>query len=313
MNLRVTAIREEAEGIRSFELRDPEGAELPAFEAGAHVQVSVTLPDGRVVQRPYSLLGDPLDRSRYRIAVRLETDGRGGSRFMHERIDEGSDLRVAPPENAFPLREAPHTLLIAGGIGITPILSMVRTLSRRGRSYELHYMARTTSRMAFRQELEAIAGARTHFYITNTTPSRTALAGVLRTPTSGTHAYVCGPPEMIRAVTARGERAGWPAHHIHVERFGPQSRAGDRAIDVYLERSALTLHVGPGESILDAVLSAGVWAPYECQRGACASCMTRVVAGSPDHRDSCLSEALRDRYMCTCVSRAHSDHLTLDL
>lgn len=314
MALRVTDIRDEAEQIRSFELRDPGGADLPPFEAGAHLQVEVELANGRVAQRHYSLLGDPRDRSRYRIAVLLEAEGRGGSRFMHERIEPGSILRAASPENGFPLLDADHTILIAGGIGITPLLSMVQTLVHHGRSFELHYAARTPARMAFGEGIEALAGDRAHFYFTHVEPPQLVdLEALLATPRRGTHVYVCGPPVLIRMVTSLGEQAGWPKGQIHFESFGPTLLPGDRVIEVHLERSALTVQVVPGETILDAILNAGVWAPYECRRGECASCMTRVVAGEPDHRDVCLSEGLREQYMCTCVSRAHSTHLTLDL
>jgi len=314
MTLRVAAIRDEADGIRSFDLRDPEGAELPPFEAGAHLEVEVELPNGWAATRHYSLLGDPRDRRRYRIAVLLEAEGRGGSRFMHERVEPGASLRVAEPENGFPLLEAEHTILIAGGIGITPILSMVRTLAQQGRSYELHYGARTPDRMAFGEPIKALAGERAHFYFSHVEPPQLVnLEALLATPRRGAHVYVCGPPVMIRMVTSLGEQAGWPKGQIHFESFGPTRLPDDRVIDVYLERSAVTVQVSPDETVLDAILNAGVWAPYECRRGECASCMTRVVAGEPDHRDVCLSSDLREHYMCTCVSRAHSTHLTLDL
>ncbi|MGE3525261.1 MAG: 2Fe-2S iron-sulfur cluster-binding protein [Gemmatimonadales bacterium] len=315
LTLRVTDTRAEAVGIRSFELRDPGGADLPPFEAGAHLQVEVQLPDGRAGLRQYSLLGDPRDRGRYRIAVLLEAEGRGGSRFMHERVERGSILRAAGLENGFPLMlTADHSILIAGGIGITPILSMVRALAQAGRGFELHYAARTPARMAFREEIEALAGGTAHFYHTHVEQPRPLdLEALLATPGPGAHAYVCGPPGLIRAVTSLGAEAGWPRGRIHSESFGPKRRAGDLPIEVCLERSALTLQVAPGETILDAILDAGVWAPSECRRGECASCMTRVVAGEPDHRDICLTPELQKTYMCPCVSRAHSSHLTLDL
>lgn len=313
--LRVTDVRDEAEGIRSFELRHLEGADLPPFTAGAHLQVEVGLPDGRSALRHYSLLGDPLDRSSYRIAVLFEADGRGGSRFMHECLRPGATVQVAPPENGFPLRsEAEHTVLIAGGIGITPILSMVWTLARQGRSYEVHYAARTPERMAFRREVEDLAGDKARFYFTHIErPEPLDVGKVVAAPTPSAHVYVCGPLGMIRAVSSAGEAAGWPRGRIHHEGFGPSQRVDDRGIEVHLERSDITVTVAPGETILDAILSAGVWAPFECRRGSCGSCMTRVSAGEPDHRDVCLSDVLRETYMCTCVSRARSSHLTLEL
>lgn len=315
MTLQVASTRDEADGIRSFDLRDPAGAELPPFEAGAHLPVTVELPDGKVALRHYSLLGDPRDRSRYRIAVLLEAEGRGGSRFMHECIEPRAALQVAPPENGFPLRlDAEHSILIAGGIGITPLLSMVETLRQQGRSYELHYAARTPDRMAFRQEIEALAGPKAHFYYTHVAKPRALnLEGLVASPRPGVRLYVCGPPGLIHLVTTLATKAAWPRDRIHFESFGPKQLPGDRTITVHLERSALVVEVAPGETILDALLEAGVWAPYDCRRGECASCMTRVIAGVPDHRDVCLSPGLREQYLCTCVSRAQSGHLTLDL
>jgi vanillate O-demethylase ferredoxin subunit len=191
---------------------------------------------------------------------------------------------------------------------------MVRALAQEGSSYEVHYGARTPAQMAFREGIEALAGEKAHFYFSHVErPREVDLAALLATPRPGEHVYVCGPTGMIRAVTTLGEEAGWPAGRIHSESFGATRRVGDRAIAVYLERSALTVQVAAGQTILDTILDAGVWAPYECRRGECGSCMTRVVAGKPDHRDLCLSQTLRETYMCTCVSRTHSDHLTLDL
>lgn len=314
MTLCVTDIRDEAERIRTFELRDPGGAELPPFEAGAHLEVEVKLPNGQAATRSYSLFGDPRDRRRYWIAVLKEPGGQGGSRFMHDRLEPGSSLRVAPPENGFPLLDADHTILVAGGIGITPLLSMVQTLGHHQRSYELHYAARTPARMAFGERIAALAGERAHFYFTRVEPpQRVDLEALLATPRRGAQVYVCGPQDLLRTVTSLGEKAGWPRGQIHFESFGPARLPGDRVIEVRLERSALTLQVAPGETILDAILDAGVLAPYECRRGQCAACMTRVVAGEPDHRDVCLSQELREDYLCPCVSRAHSTHLTLDL
>lgn len=229
MNLLVTDIRDEAERIRSFELRDPEGAELPPFEAGAHLQVEVEFPDGQTALRRYSLLGDSRNRSCYRIAVLLEADSRGGSLFMHERIEAGSSLRVAPPQNGFPLLEAKHSILIAGGIGITPILSMVRTLGQHGRSYELHYAARTPARMAFREGIEDLAGERAHFYFTHVErPQLVDFKALLATPTPGAHVYVCGPPGLIGAVISLGDVHVRLARTFHSPHLGPVTEVQSR-------------------------------------------------------------------------------------
>lgn len=313
--LRVTDLWNETPTIRSFELRSVDGGDLPRFDAGAHLPLEVVLPNGQRGIRQYSLFGDSEDRSRYRIAVLLEPDGRGGSRYLHEQVTPGSILRAQPPENAFPLAlQAEHSILVAGGIGITPILSMIRTLERHGRSYDVHYTARTSAEMAFRETIESLAGGRGHLHFTRVeAPHTLDLRSLLTTPIPGVHLYVCGPRGMIRNAVALCEEYGWPRGQLHVESFGAKQRAGDRAIDVHLRLSGLTVQVGPGETILAALLEAGVWAPSECGRGECGSCMTRIIDGEPDHRDVCLSQEMRSRYICTCVSRAHSDHLTLDL
>lgn len=313
--LQVAAIRDEAEAIRSFELRHAAGSRLPPFDTGAHLTLEVELPDGTLAPRQYSLLGDPSDRDCYRIAVLREDAGRGGSRFLHDRISPGSQLRAAAPENGFPLLPgAEHTILIAGGIGITAILGMARALERAGASFELHYVARTPDRMAFRETIATLAGARARFYHSEPPWCRPlVLADVLRAPHAGGQVYVCGPTGLIRAASAAAAQAGWSRRQVHFEGFGPKQRAGDHPITVHLARSGITVNVVAGQTILDALLDAGVWAPYECRRGTCASCMTPVVSGLPDHRDLCLSDALREHHICTCVSRATSDHLTLDL
>lgn len=315
MALTVAQIREEADEIRSFELRDPAGRALPAFTAGSHLTVAVPLPDGQTASRHYSLCSDPRDRSRYRIAVLREHAGRGGSRFLHTQVQRGDTLQVTAPDNGFPLApEATHSVLIAGGIGITPVVSMMHALAHQGGSYEVHYAARTPERMAFRTEVEKIAGARAQFYHTGTTaPRRLDLAALLAAPRAGVHVYVCGPGRLLRDVRAVSEANGWPSHRVHTESFGPAARPEDGPVEVYLARSAMTVPVAPDETILDALLAAGVWAPYECRRGSCGSCMTRVIGGDPDHRDTCLSDTLRAAHFCPCVSRAHSTHLTLDL
>lgn len=313
--LRVTDIHDETGSIRSFEFRPADSGMLPEYEAGAHLEVEVELPDGQRALRPYSLIGDQADRHRYRIAVLLEADGRGGSRYLHQQVGPGTVLRAARPENAFAMApRAEHSIMLAGGIGITPILSMIRTLERQGQSFEVHYTARTPMEMAFRETIGSLDGGAGHLYYSRVAGHQSLdLRSLLANPKPGVHLYVCGPRGMIRSVLELSGEFGWPRGQLHFESFGAKQLPDDRAIDVHLALTGITVRVAPGETILEALLKAGVWAPSECGRGECGSCMTRLIDGEPDHRDVCLSQEMRSSYLCTCVSRARSGHLTLDL
>lgn len=313
--LEVAATNDVALDIRELVLRAPGGEALPRFEPGAHIQLRVETAPGVRAWRAYSLVGDPEARTEYRIAVLYERDGRGGSRFVHEQLGVGTSVHVLPPANEFQLTPgAGHTVLIAGGIGVTPILSMTRELARRGASFEVHYVARVPQRMAFRGELESLAPGRVTVYFDQVPEPRPLVLGdVLANAASGKHMYVCGPPGMIRAAFATARELGWADHQLHAESFGAKKKAGDRPIDVELARSGFSVHVNEDQTVLEALLEAGVWAPHDCLRGECASCTTRVLEGEPDHRDICLTDELRRDHMTTCVSRVHGDHLVLDL
>ncbi len=314
MKLEVTRISEVAEGVRSFELRSLGGGELPAFVPGSHLVIQVK-PDGRTEKRRYSILSDAADRARYEIAVLRESTGRGGSRFMHEVVREGDTLEVSEPRNDFPrASHASHSILIAGGIGITPILAMLRKFVSDGASVEIHYAARASETMAYGNEVERLAGDRATLYFGGRAGDAPLdLTAVLSAPTDETHVYVCGPAGMIRATRDIASQQGWRPEQIHFESFGGSAQPGDRPIMVELARSQMSLEVAASQSILDAMLEAGVWAQYECKRGECGMCMTPVLEGEPDHRDVFLAEQDRGRFMCTCVSRARGNGLVLDL
>jgi ferredoxin-NADP reductase/predicted pyridoxine 5'-phosphate oxidase superfamily flavin-nucleotide-binding protein len=315
LSLRVKKTWHETDRIKGFELAAADGSLLPPFEPGAHLPVKVRDRSGAWVERHYSLLSNPADRQHYRIGVLMEPNGRGGSLYLHNTLKTGDSLQAGPPANAFPLETgATHSILLAGGIGITPLLSMAHTLKAHGKSFELHYSARRFADLAFRQDIVHLAGHRAHFYASREPGApRLDLQFLLGRPTHGTHVYICGPRAMIVTVRELAETIGWPPEQIHFESFGAAASPDDRALTVILARSGRSISVPAGRGILDVLLEAGVAVPYDCRRGECSLCMTRFLAGEPEHRDLCLSAEERSELMCVCVSRAHSKNLTLDL
>ncbi len=319
LSLQVAGIGQENARVKSFRLRAAAGRMLPGFEAGAHIQVKVTLPDGTASQRHYSLLSDPDDRSCYEIGVLKENTGRGGSRFMHEHVHAGDVLEIRVPKNEFALADqAEHSILIAGGIGITPMLAIMHTLAAAALSFELHYSARTQAGLVFRDRIESIAGGRARFYATREANGpdenrRVDLQQLLAKPKPGVHVYICGTRRLIMAVRDIATDNGWPASQIHFESFGARPLPGDRPVQVHLNRSNSAITVPADQSILDTLLAAGVNVPHDCKRGECSLCATRVLDGEAEHRDMCLSKEQRAASMCVCVSRARGEALLLDL
>ncbi|WP_326541567.1 PDR/VanB family oxidoreductase [Pseudorhodoferax sp.] len=308
--VRVEAVRREAQDVHSYELRRPDGAPLPPFAAGAHIDLH--LPGGLV--RSYSLTNAQTERQRYVVAVARDAGGRGGSRCVHERLHVGALLRIGPPRNLFPLHEdAGHSVLIAGGIGITPLRAMQARLAQLGRPWELHYASRTRASAAFADELQAL-GAPVHLYFSDTASGRIDLARTVQAAPAGAHFYCCGPQTMLQAFETA--TAALPAERVHLERFAAQQApALDGGFVVELARSGRRLPVAPGTTILDTLLAHGVDAPYSCMQGICGACETRVLDGLPEHRDSVLGEAERagNRTMMVCCSGARSPVLRLDL
>ena len=315
LSLKVERIRQEAEQIKSFRLRATNGEPLPAFKPGAHLQIKVQLPDGHHAERHYSLLSNPNNRDFYEIAVLAETNGRGGSLYLHEQIHEGDTIESRMPKNDFPMASsATHSILIAGGIGITPTLSMLHKLVAAEQSFEMHYSARSDSAFTFHDRIKQLAGNKAHFYASQDPHSqRLDLEHLLSTPKSGVHVYVCGPRRMISAVRDIAAAQGWPTAQIHFESFGTQPLANDRPFRIHLAKSNRTLTVPTEHSILDTLLDAGVDVPHSCKRGECSMCNTQVLEGEPDHRDLCLNAEERAISMCVCVSRARGKMLKLDL
>jgi ferredoxin-NADP reductase len=295
-----------ADGVLALTLRHPLGEELPAWEPGAHIDVLL----GPDLERQYSLCGDPADRHTWRIAVLREPDGRGGSAYVHGELRQGDKVRVRGPRNHFALASAPRYRFIAGGIGITPILPMLATAQAAGAEWTLLYGGRTRGSMAFTEELGA--------YGDRVTIAPQDESGLLDLPSvlddvpEGTLVYCCGPGPLLDAVEAR-----CPGGLLHVERFQPkeQETGPDSAFEVVLERSGQTLTVPEGVSVLDTVRAAGVEVLYSCAEGTCGTCETDVLDGTPDHRDSVLSDEEREagETMLICVSRCRGQRLVLDL
>ena len=308
--LRVVRVRPAADRVLCYVLADPLGGELPSWAPGAHVDVY--LPPA--MTRQYSLSGDPADRRHWRVAVLLEEDGRGGSRYLHDHVREGSALLAGQLRNNFPLVSADRYVFIAGGIGITPLLPMITAAHAAGADWRLHFGAQSRARMAFAAEVER-HGDRCRLY-----PQDTAgllpLEAILGPAADGAAVYCCGPEPLLLAVERhhRARRAG----SLHVERFRPRAAdaaAADDEFDVVVNSTGRVVRVHPGQSVLAALRRAGVDVPSSCQEGTCSSCETTVLDGEADHRDSVLSDEERadGQTMMLCVSRSRTPRLVLDL
>jgi phthalate 4,5-dioxygenase reductase subunit len=314
MSLEVTARSEIAEDIYLFELRAADRSALPAFEAGAHVLVRT--PAG--LARRYSLCNPPGERDRYQIAVKLDAGSRGGSASMAHDARVGTRLKVAQPENYFALTDhASAYLLIAGGIGITPLRAMIAELEARGAPYRLLYCTRTPASTAFLDELRAplhVGKIDVHHDFGEREKS-VALAPFLAARNGDTHLYCCGPRALMQAV--REAAAHWPASAVHFEDFSTRAHGddvpADQAFVVRLARSGVCVTVQPHETILEALRDRGIDTPSSCEAGTCGSCRTKLLAGVVDHRDFVLDEDEYDSAIMICVSRANSDELVLDL
>ncbi len=306
---------QEALDIASFELVRPDGAALPAFSAGSHIDVQ--LPGGTT--RQYSLCNDAAEQHRYRIAVLRDANSRGGSRAMHDAVKEGDTLQISEPRNHFPLVHAQRTLLFAGGIGVTPLLCMAQRLATSGADFSLHYCTRSPERTAFRDEIAASAYAnRVQFHFDDRDAAQKLdLEAVLRQPDAGTHLYVCGPTGFIDWVVKTAERLGWGKDQVHLEYFGaaPQDTAGDRAFQVKVASSGAVYEVPADKTVVQALQAQGIEILTSCEQGVCGTCITRVLQGECDHRDLYFTDEEKAKHdqFTPCCSRAKSPLLVLDL
>lgn len=312
MQLRVRSITYLAEDINGYELVDPRGRDLPRFAAGAHLDLRVA---GYL--RQYSLYNDPAERRRYCIAVLRERNSRGGSQYLHERLRAGDRIDVSPPRSDFPLdTTARRHLLIAGGIGIAPIMSMVADLRRWRAEFKVHYCTRSPGKTAFHRELQSLAAdGRLCFYHDGGDPARGLdIAAALRAPQLGTHLYYCGPGPMMEA-SAEAARE-WPPENVHYQYFTAAPKRivdKDRPFRVKLAKSGREYDIPVGETIVEVLRRHGIAVRTSCELGYCGSCLTRYIDGKPDHRDQVLEANGRERYVLICCSRSKTPVLELDL
>ncbi|UXN68312.1 Rieske 2Fe-2S domain-containing protein [Devosia neptuniae] len=301
-----------ADGVTGFELAARDG-HLPTFQPGAHIDLH--LPNGLI--RQYSITNGPGELMSYIIGVKAESASKGGSQVLIDSVREGDVLAISEPRNNFPLRrDATRTVLIAGGIGITPLLSMARFLDKSSLPYELHYFVRTGEQAAFRDQLEALSGKVIIHQGLPRAEIATTIAITLGPWSRAQHVYVCGPSAMLESVRATAAEQGWPDEAIHFEYFKNDKIIDDSSsFEIELARSAVTLHVPSGRTILETMREAGLTVPSSCEQGACGTCLTAVMEGEVDHQDVYLndSEKASNTCMMTCVSRAKSARLVLDI
>ncbi|MBH0119423.1 oxidoreductase [Rhodococcus sp. CX] len=300
-----------ADGVVAVRFADPDGGRVPAWDPGSHIDIII---DESTV-RQYSLCGDPADDTCLTVAVLREENGRGGSRWVHDSLQIGDLVSIAGPRNNFRFEPAQSYLFVAGGIGITPLLPMVRAAEAAGADWRLLYGGRTRASMAFADDLAARYPDRV-LLRPQDEYGLLDLAGELDAVAAGTGVYCCGPEPLLQAIENEcRNRAGIA---LHVERFAAKERpadAVDQAFDVELRQSGRTITVDASETLLDAVLRAGVDVSFSCREGTCGTCETAVLDGVPDHRDSVLTEdeQAENDCMMICVSRSCTAKLTLDL
>jgi vanillate O-demethylase ferredoxin subunit len=308
--------------VRMLHLGRPDGGVLPGYTAGSHIQVQVALPDGTSAWRAYSLINFATSANataapmQYCIAVRREDAGRGGSHWMHEQPQVGTMLTVQRPRNDFPLEDiAGSTVLLAGGIGVTPLASMAAQCRAQDRPVRLHYAGRSRSLMAFLPELQTMLGGDLELHIDDEAAGLN-IAALLGVCAPQVKLYVCGPQAMLDAVLDQAQKLGWPPERVHFELFAaPAANDGDHAFQIVLEQTGRTLIVPADKSILDALIDAGCDPLFDCKRGECGVCAVSVLDGEIEHRDYVLSarEKSLGNVMHTCVSRAKGPRLVLDL
>ena len=311
MPLRVTRNDRIADGIHLLEFRDPNEKPLPEFSAGAHIAVRV--PNGLV--RKYSLCNDPAERDRYQIAVKRESNGRGGSCNLIDNVKAGDELTVTAPVNDFGLPpRAQHFLFIAGGIGVTPIMAMIRQVVAEGKRFRLFYCSRSPETTAFRDELSRpqFKNMVTIHYDEGDASRSLDLRPILAERKNREHLYCCGPRPLMEAVRAMTDH--WSSTAVHFEAFSEAEthKADDKPFKVRLARSGTVLDVPTSKTILEALREHGLEVPSSCETGTCGTCRTKLLAGEVDHRDLVLAEHERKNAIMICVSRARGDDITID-
>lgn len=311
MRLRVTRNDPIAEGISLLELNGTNGAALPPFSAGAHI--TIELPNGLL--RKYSLCNDPAERNRYQVAIKREANGRGGSSYLIDAVKAGDELLVRPPVNDFRLPpRAQDFLFIAGGIGITPIMAMIRQVRAENKRFRLFYCTRSPETTAFMDELSApeFAGLVTIHHDQGDPACALDLKPILAERRNREHLYCCGPRPLMEAV--RNMTDHWSSTAVHFEAFSEAEthKPGDKPFRLRLARAGKVLDVPVTKTILEVLREHGLEVPSSCETGTCGTCRTKMLAGEADHRDLVLAEHERPDHIMICVSRARSDEITID-
>ena len=313
LTLEITGRAALARDVVRIDLARTDGGPLPPFAAGAHIDVAI---DDALV-RQYSLCNDPAERHRYQIAVLREQQSRGGSARVHDAFHPGRQVSVSAPRNLFALAEGGQRhVLIGGGIGVTPIMSMAAALKGQRQAFDLHYCCRTPESAAFGDAVETLGG-RTYFSQLEGA-TRFDPAAALGAPHADSHVYICGPAGFMKAVRDEALRLGWAEANIHSELFKaaePSTQEGDQPFDVRIASTGATFTIAPGVSVASVLTEAGIEVPVSCEQGVCGTCVTSVLEGVPDHRDSYLTDEEREegKLFTPCCSRARSALLLLDL
>ena len=312
IEVRILRRTEAAEGIIALDLAAPEGVLLPAFEAGAHVDVHV----GPGVVRQYSLCNDPAESSRYRLGILLDPQSRGGSSEIHRSFAEGRTIRISVPRNNFRLEEtATKSILLGGGIGVTPLLAMAFRLHALGKDFELHYCTRSRDRTAFMEDIARASFAdRVFIHHDDGPPEQRFDPASLPRPEAGIHLYVCGPTGFMDWVIGGAKARGYDDDHIHKEYFNAEVDVSGDSFVVEARRSGKTVTVPADKSIADALSAVGVALPLSCEQGVCGTCLVDVIEGIPDHRDMYQTDAEKasNKQITPCCSRAKTPKLVLD-
>ncbi|ALE88741.1 PDR/VanB family oxidoreductase [Pseudomonas versuta] len=310
----VSKREEQGDGVVVLELSDASGQPLPVFDAGSHVDIHL----GPGLIRQYSLCGNPSDGSRYRVGVLKDPASRGGSLAVHEQLREGVQIEISLPRNLFPLApDAQRSILIGGGIGITPMVAMAYSLNALDSAFELHYCSRSRTCSGFLEELgnaDFASCVHTHFDDEDA-QQKLDLGSLLGTPKAGVHIYVCGPAGFMEWVITEAAKRGYADDHIHREYFQIEVDASGAGFEVIAARSGKTVQVGEGQSIAHALAGVGIKVEMSCEQGVCGTCLCDVLEGEPDHRDFYLTddEKSANDQMLVCCSRAKSKTLVLDI
>lgn len=314
LSLIITQVTQLTPHIYHYQLRATSGAELPLITAGSHIAIPVTLKNGKQDFHHYSICSNPNQREYYEIAVLREENGAGGSPFIMDNFVVGTLLECGMPSNNFHLHaDASPTILIAGGIGITPIISIAHTLALRGRRFQLHYAGRRKTEMAFVDELQKNFPRNSYFYAADEHQRLDILSALADAP-SNTLFYACGPQKMLADLETSARMLGIDKDRIQTEHFAAEKSAHDKAVVLELAHSNKLINARADQSLLTALRDAGVNVNFDCCVGDCGTCAVKILEGEAEHRDHVLSDAQKAQgFMCVCVSRAKSDKLVLAL